>query len=141
MDLCEVGSDASDEDDTPTPRLLLHARVYSAAEKYGIPGLKALAQRKFETRLYPPTLEALHASPLGASEEAREMFLASEFPEAMQEVYTGTVEADRGLRNAICQAFRAHPEWGRRRDVADVIRENGTLGWDLYRMSTGMPLQ
>lgn len=71
----------------------------------------------------------------------REIFLTEEFPAAIEEVYTGTVEGDRGLRNAIVQAFRAHPEWGWKEGVAEVIREHGALAWDLYRISSGMPTQ
>lgn len=141
MDFSDADSEMAEDDDQPTPRLLLHARIYSAAEKYGIPGLKALAQLKFQTRLFPPTLEAYNASPLGSSEEARHLFLADEFPEAIHEVYRGTIDGDRGLRNAVCQAFRMHAEWGRVKEITEVIQENGRLGWDLYRLSTGMPLQ
>lgn len=103
------------------PDLVTHARVYALAEKYGISGLKELAKEKFEVM-------------------ANESWEESGYLEAMHEVYTTTVESDRGLRNVVVQAFRRNPDLVRRDEVQRVVQHTAPLAWDLYRVSSGLPL-
>lgn len=95
--------------------LVTHARVYAVAEKYGIPGLKALAQKKFETQVV-----------------ARWNDL--DFLDAMEEVYTTTVDSDRGLRNAVIQVFRAHPQLARTQETKAIIEDIPPFAHDLHRL-------
>ena len=103
------------------PDLVTHARVYALAEKFGITGLKELAKEKFEVM-------------------ANESWDDSGYLEAMHEVYTSTVESDRGLRNVIVQAFRRNPDMALRDEVQRVVQHTAPLAWDLYRVSSGLPL-
>jgi len=117
----ETHSNASIETDPEHPRLVIHAKVYALAEKYGINGLKALARRKF-------------ASQVGHH------FSSEELPFAIQEVYESTVEADRGLRDIVVQTFRTHPEIARRRDIGDVVRGTPDLAFELFKVGWGLPV-
>ncbi|OCL12365.1 hypothetical protein AOQ84DRAFT_285365 [Glonium stellatum] len=107
--------------DSTQAHLVTHAKVYAIAEKYGIAGLKSLAQRKFSTQI------ALH-------------FSCPEFPDACQEAYETTVDSDRGLRDLIIQTFRAHPDLAFRKDVEDVVKVTPNLAWELFRLGWGMPV-
>ncbi len=69
------GTDASE------PTLVTHAKAYALAEKYIIDGLKGLALRKFKV--------------------ATESLDVDHFLQATQEVYTSTIEGDRGLRDVV----------------------------------------
>jgi len=102
------------DDDLIDNDLVTHARVYAVADKYGIPGLKALAQKKFET-------------------QTAARWDDYDFLDAMEEVYTTTAESDRGLRNVVVQAFRAHPHLARRPETREVIDEIIPLAQDLGR--------
>ncbi|KAF2107648.1 hypothetical protein BDV96DRAFT_653446 [Lophiotrema nucula] len=109
------------EADVEKPNLILHAKVYEIAERYGIPGLKTLARKKFGDQLQ------LHLT-------------STEFPEACQEVYESTVDSDRGLRDIVIQTFRANPDLSLRKDVEQVIRETPGLAFELFRMANGLPV-
>jgi hypothetical protein len=109
------------EADADKPNLILHAKVYEIAERYGIPGLKSLARKKFGDQLQ------LH-------------LMSTEFPEACQEVYESTVDSDRGLRDIIIQTFRANPDLSLRKDVEQVVRETPGLAFELFRMANGLPV-
>ncbi|KAF1988781.1 hypothetical protein K402DRAFT_19785 [Aulographum hederae CBS 113979] len=112
---------ADQEPDLSQPHLIVHAKVYAIAEKYGIVGLKTLARAKFSSQL------SVH-------------YNGHELPDALAEVYDGTVDSDRGLRDLVVQVFRAHPEIARRRDVEGVVRETPGLAWELFRLAWGMPV-
>lgn len=111
----------AEEELDDTPDLLVHARVYALAEKYGVQGLKTLACNKFE-RL------------------AAHRWAEPDFLEAAEEVYTSTIESDRDLRNVVLQSFRQRPELARRSDVQDTVQHIPPLAFDLYRMSWGVPM-
>ncbi|KAF2264147.1 hypothetical protein CC78DRAFT_247632 [Lojkania enalia] len=113
--------EAEPEANVENPHLVTHAKVYAIAERYGIPGLKSLARKKFAQQL------ELH-------------FGSSEFPEACQEAYETTVDTDRGLRDVIIQSFRSHPELSLRKDVESAIRETPGLAFELFRMASGLPV-
>ncbi|KAF2834953.1 hypothetical protein M501DRAFT_1008904 [Patellaria atrata CBS 101060] len=101
--------------------LILHAKVYAIAEKYGISGLKSLARKKFASQL------STHYSD-------------PEFADVLYEVYDSTVDSDRGLRDIIIQTFRANPDLARRDDVETCVKESPQLAWELYRMAMGLPI-
>jgi len=73
----------------PDPNFVIHARVYAIAEKYGIPGLKALALKKFE-------------------DETAWHWNTDDFLHAVEEVYTSTVEHDRNMRNIVLKTMDKH---------------------------------
>lgn len=101
--------------------LITHAKVYAIAEKYGVSGLKTLAQDKFAQQI------ELHLD-------------SHDLPEACQEAYESTVDTDRGLRNIVIQTFRSHPELSLRKDVEMAIRETPGLAFELFRMASGLPV-
>jgi hypothetical protein len=94
-----------------SPNLAIHASVYSIAEKYGIPGLKALALDKFE-------------------KEASVHWGTTDFLDAIQEVYTMTVDHDRGMRDAVVKVISSHMELLDRVQVQEVVK-NLDLSFDL----------
>ncbi|PNS20322.1 hypothetical protein CAC42_5772 [Sphaceloma murrayae] len=114
-------SDEYDEYETDQSHLLAHTRVYSLADKYNIPALKSLAQTKLEV-----AMACFYDSP--------------EFADAVEEVYSSTVDSDRGLRNIVIQAFRTHPELVHTQDVYAVIKSTPTLALDLWKTERGLPV-
>ncbi|KAG4275769.1 hypothetical protein FPRO04_08283 [Fusarium proliferatum] len=66
----------------PSSNLRLFAKVYALGEKYGIPGLKTIAVGKFKTL-------------------AKAYAQTEDFKFAAQEVYTSTIDQDRGLRDVV----------------------------------------
>ena len=109
----EVGEEES--------HLLTHTRVYALAEKYDIPSLKDLARSKFEMAM------ACY-------------YDSSEFADAIEEVYCSTIDSDRGLRDIVLQAFRAHPALATTQDVYAVIKETPALALELYKIERGIPV-
>lgn len=109
----EVGEEES--------HLITHTRVYALAEKYDIPSLKDLAQSKFEMAM------ACY-------------YDSSEFADAIEEVYCSTIDSDRGLRDVVIQAFRAHPALATTQDVYTVIKDTPSLALDLYKVERGLPI-
>lgn len=109
-----------EEYDTDDSHLLLHTKVYALAEKYDIPSLKNLAQRKFEM-----AMACFYDSP--------------EFADAIEEVYCSTLDNDRGLRDVVLQAFRSHPQLASTQDVFEVIKHTPTLAFDLWKVERGIP--
>lgn len=101
--------------------LLLHTRVYALAEKYDIPSLKDLSQRKFEMAMAC-------------------FYDSSEFAEAIEEVYCSTVDTDRGLRDIVLQAFRSHPALATTQDVYAIIKETPSLAFELFKIERGLPI-
>lgn len=94
-DIETLGGDGGDLGSAPSQpyerHLILHAKVYALAEKYVVEGLKALNLAKFET--------ACDA----------QQFNSGDFLSAAEFAYASTIEADRGMRNAIVKAFYQHP--------------------------------
>ena len=87
---CRRGHQACGPERAPNkPNLDIHTRLYAMAEMYDIPGLKTLAVQKFEY-------------------EAHLFWNTDDFLAAAQEAYTSTVASDRGLRDAVLEAFSSH---------------------------------
>lgn len=118
-----VDSESEDDDsyETDESHLLTHTRVYALAEKYDVPGLKSLAQRKFEM-----AMACYYDSP--------------EFADAIEEVYCSTIDSDRGLRDVVLQAFRSHPQLANTGDVFGVIKETPSLAFELWKVERGIPV-
>ncbi|PSK60718.1 hypothetical protein B9Z65_868 [Elsinoe australis] len=117
----EYESEEYDEYDSDESHLLAHTRVYALAEKYQIPALKSLAQAKFEV-----AMACFYDSP--------------EFADAVEEVYSSTIDTDRGLRNIVIQAFRNHPQLANTQDVYSVIKNTPSLAFELWKTERGLPV-
>ena len=110
------------EDSTESEsHLLLHTRVYELGERYDIPSLKQLARQKFEI-----AMACYYDSP--------------EFADAVEEAYYSTVDTDRGLRDIVLQAFRAHPQLTTTQDVFAVIKDTPSLALELFKLERGVPV-
>lgn len=94
-------------------------KVYALAEKYDIPDLKTLAKRKFEIAV------ACY-------------YDAPELAEAIELVYSNTVDSDRGLRGVVLQLFKLHPLLATTQDIFAVIKETPTLALDLWKVERGL---
>ncbi|EME84695.1 uncharacterized protein MYCFIDRAFT_210949 [Pseudocercospora fijiensis CIRAD86] len=99
--------------------LILHAQVYALAEKYDIPSLKYLSKRKFEMA-------------------AACYYDAPELADAIEYVYTSTIDQDRGLRDVILQLFRSHPQLANTQDIFSVIKDTPSLALDLWKVERGL---
>lgn len=94
-------------------------KVYALAEKYDIPSLKTLARRKFEI-----AISCYYDAP--------------ELAEAIERVYSSTVESDRGLRDVVLQLFKLHPQLANTQDIYTIIKETPTLALDLWKVERGL---
>lgn len=93
--------------------------MYALAEKYDIPALKTLAKRKFEVAV------ACY-------------YDAPELAEAIERVYSSTIDSDRGLREVVLQLFKLHPQLANTQDIFAVIKETPTLAMDLWKVERGL---
>lgn len=118
---CDSCSEDEDEYETDDSNLLTHSRVYALAEKYDMPALKELARAKFEM-----AMACFYDSP--------------EFADAIEEVYCSTIDSDRGLRDVVLQAFRAHPQLATTQDVYNVIKNTPSLAFELWKVERGVPI-
>ncbi|KAI1496418.1 BTB/POZ protein [Biscogniauxia marginata] len=98
------------------PTLVVHAKVYALAEKYFLDSLKALSTQKFEKI-------ALNYNPRSRVPEG--------LVESMQEVYTSTVDTDRGLRDVVIKAFHKHKALLGSAEVREVLKEIPLLTYEL----------
>lgn len=109
-------------DSTPTsqahPELVAHAKVYILAEKYLISGLKALALQKFTTSVC-------------------DRFDADDFLHAIQEVYTSTLENDKGLRDVIASTLYQHRYLLDQKEVQAILKDLGAVTFDLVMYMHG----
>jgi len=117
----EYDAEDDEEYETDDSYLLTHTRVYALAEKYGIPALKNLAKHKFERQM-----ACYYDSP--------------EFADAVEEVYSSTIDNDRGLRDVVLQAFRSHPQLATTQDVFAVIKRTPALAFELWKVERGLPV-
>ena len=86
-----------------TPNLVIHARLYAIGEKYGVTGLKTLAMRKFE-------------------KEVGYHWKSDDFIQAVEEVFTSTVEGDKGLRDIVVDTIARHPDLLDKQQLQDVVK-------------------
>ncbi|KAH7308609.1 hypothetical protein B0I35DRAFT_464184 [Stachybotrys elegans] len=95
--------------------LTLHAKIYAIAEKYDIQGLKTLALRKFKQGSFFcwVNLDYLQAN-------------AEDFLQAVTEVYTSTIDSDRGMRDVVVKIMIMNPRF-----LDDERVQNTVRGLDL----------
>ena len=109
--LCQPCTQSQDND-IRSSDLLLHAKVYILAEKYIIGGLKSLALSKFRTL-------------------ALQCWDTNDFLNVVSEVYTSTIDADRGLRDVVLEIISVH--WGLldREEMKTLLERECLLAYDL----------
>ncbi|KAF5989214.1 speckle-type POZ [Fusarium coicis] len=95
----------------PPKNLPLFAKVYAIGEKYGIPGLKAIALSKFET------LAKAYAN-------------TNDFRIAAEEVYTSTIDQDRGMRDIVVNTMEENIAL-LNDEGFEALAKNTELGHDL----------
>ncbi|KAJ0333177.1 hypothetical protein KNSL1_013750 [Colletotrichum chrysophilum] len=115
-------SELEDTKSTHISCLLLHVKVYAAAEKYAIEGLKDLAVAKFRTT-------------------AIQDWDPAAFLDAASEAYTSTIDTDRGLRDAVIEVFAAHKDLLYEDEAKVIVERLGPLGYDflVYLHRRGNP--
>ncbi|KAF5971673.1 hypothetical protein FBULB1_9087 [Fusarium bulbicola] len=101
----------------PAENLHLHAKVYALGEKYGIPGLKALAAHNFETRC-----EDVFSS--------NSVHRLGDLIHQMREAYACSAEGDRPLREAVVRILKLKPIIFEREDMKEFLKEEG-LAYDM----------
>lgn len=116
---CTSDEDECEDSTESESHLLLHTQVYALAEKYDISALKQLARRKFEM-------------------SAACYYDAPELADAIEYVYTSTIDSDRGLRDVVLQLFKSHPQLANTQDVFGVIKGTPSLALDLWKVERGL---
>jgi hypothetical protein len=86
-----------------------------------MPGLKDCAQKKFRIHI-------------------KQHVEDPDLPEALKQVYTTTMDTDRGLRNIVISTFRSNPALQRRPDIRGAIQETAQLAAELQNMKRGYPI-
>ena len=98
--------------DVSQPNLVIHARLYSLAEKYGILGLKAVALEKFQNEL-------------------SQHWNTDDFLQAAEIVYTSTVDDDRAMRDVVVKTFYEHKALLNKQQALDCLHWVDGLAYDL----------
>ncbi|CAK4034960.1 hypothetical protein AC578_3782 [Lecanosticta acicola] len=101
---------------TKQPHLVLHARIYSAAAKYSIGGLKTLALDKFKI-------------------QRTRHWDSPEFPEAIHVVYSSTPATDKDMREAMADTLGWHGSLLDKPEVEVAIMEINGLAYELLKRS------
>jgi cyanate lyase len=112
FDESEINGDVADIKEPIGDILVTHAKVYAFTEKYLIRGLKAVALRQF-TAATTVSLDI------------------NDFLQATREVYTSTIEDDRGLRDVVVETLYKHSQWLDKEEVRAVLKGLGALTYDL----------
>ncbi|PGH11332.1 hypothetical protein AJ79_04948 [Helicocarpus griseus UAMH5409] len=98
--------------------LILHVRVYAAAEKYGIPLLNKVATKKFLRTCTSVDKEDLHL--------------------IIPEVYTNTPSTDRGLRDLVTRASKAFMgSFSKMPDFVNALRQHEGFLVDILQCKLG----
>ena len=97
---------------TAGSELILHTKAYILADKYIIPGLKALAMNKFKAA-------------------AQQHWCARHFLLAVEEAYTYTIDGQKGIRDVIIQTFDKHEELLRDNAAQKVVKRMDSLAYDI----------
>lgn len=101
---------------TKEAHLILHARMYAAAEKYGIGGLKALALDKFKIQL-------------------TRHWDAVEFAEAIHVVYSSTPPSDKDMREVVADTLGWHGRLLEKPEIEVAILDINGLAYELLKRS------
>ena len=116
LDGSETDGDGTDVNEPTRDVFVTHAKVYALAEKYLIRGLKAVALRQFKAAAIVRPFVSLDIN---------------DFLQATCEVYTSTVEDDRGLRDIVVETLYKQSHWLDKEEVLDVLKGLGPLAYDL----------
>jgi hypothetical protein len=98
----------------PARNPLVHARMYAIADFYEIPGLKSLAQKKFQ-------------------QAASRHWNNIEFGEAIHVAYTSTVSEDKGLRQICKDVLLSHMTLLNKPEIEAILREVPDLAFDMLK--------
>ncbi|KAK4994381.1 hypothetical protein LTR66_005571 [Elasticomyces elasticus] len=90
-------------------------------EKYDILSLKLLARWKFEVALAC-------------------WYDSNEIPDVIEDVYCGTIDSDRGLRDVVIQALQCQPTMAYRKDVKALLPEVPQFAEELWRVQSCLPV-
>jgi hypothetical protein len=101
---------------TTEPHLVLHARMYAAASRYEIAGLKALALDKFKIQL------TLH-------------WESPELARAIHVVYVSTPSEDKDMREAIADTLIWHSRLLDKHEIEVAVLEINGLAYELLKRS------
>ena len=101
---------------TQEPHLVLHARMYAAAEQYGVGGLKALCLDKFKIQL-------------------TRHWDAVELAEAIHVVYSSTPSTDKDMREAVADTLGWHNRLLDKPEIEVAILEINGLAYELLKRS------
>ncbi|EME84698.1 uncharacterized protein MYCFIDRAFT_195684 [Pseudocercospora fijiensis CIRAD86] len=101
---------------TKQPHLVLNARLYAAADKYGIDGLKALALDKFKIQL-------------------TRHWDSSELSEAIHVVYSSTPAMNKDMREAVADTLGWHGRLLDKPEIEVSIMEINGLAYELLKRS------
>ncbi|KAK5005799.1 hypothetical protein LTR28_007268 [Elasticomyces elasticus] len=100
--------------------LVMHAKLYSLADKYGVSGLKALSRAKFKASIH-------------------DNWNGPELASATLVAYTSTADEDTDLRRVVADNLMSHLSTVLRKpEVACAIDEVGGLALDLLRRTQGI---
>lgn len=105
--------------ETEDTEIIIHAKVYALADKYGIHDLKDVARAKF-------------------SEAASRDWDSSSFPRAIQTVYSSTPESNQGLRDIVVSTISQHKELLERTEVETLAKEINALAFGLLQAAWGL---
>lgn len=97
--------------------LVFNVKMYVAADKYQIPGLKEVASRKYGTVV-------------------NNCWNTTEFSDSVQLLWENTTESDVSLKNVILMTVGSNvPALLSREEFVEVLRSHGDLGVGVLRMS------
>jgi hypothetical protein len=88
--------------------------MYAIADYYEVPGLKNLAERKFQ-------------------QAAERHWNSTEFGEAVHVVYTTTLAEDRGLRHTVKDILLRHMTLLNKPAIESIMREVPDLAFDMLK--------
>ena len=115
---------------TAEPHLTLHARMYTASQKYGIDGLKALALDKFKiqlTRHWYVDILFPFSSMLTSGRDSHE------FAEAIHVVYNSTSVTEKDMREAVADTLGWHNRLLDKPEIEIAIMEINGLAYELLK--------
>ena len=112
-----TSQDLRDELSLETSASIVNAQVYAVADKFEVPGLKALSQQKFRDSI--------------ASD-----WNLPVFPRVVRLVYESTPAQDQGLRSVIASVSQCHfSVLKHREEFAEVLREVHDFALDILYLS------
>ncbi|KAK8040330.1 hypothetical protein PG991_000118 [Apiospora marii] len=133
----------------PQHSLLQHAKLYTLAQKYGVPGLRALSASRFaaeaeeywssddflaaavEAYTNTNTATTTSSTTPNAKQAAAVAVVAASLKDESQEEETAPGSKTASIRDVVLGNMKAHPELLDRAAVREVMRVNAELSFDL----------